>query len=58
MEYEYGVPEIRLKERRRMRSKELHYFDHPRFGVIALITPYTPPAEVPVETEIPPAAQP
>ena len=58
MEYEYGVPEIRLKERRRMRSKELHYFDNPRFGVIALITPYTPPAEVPVETEIPPAAQP
>lgn len=58
MEYEYGVPEIRLKERRRMRSKKLHYFDHPRFGVIALITPYTPPAEVPVETEIPAAAQP
>ncbi len=25
-----------------MRSKELHYFDHPRFGVIALITPYQP----------------
>ncbi|HFD80345.1 MAG TPA: hypothetical protein ENK05_08155 [Gammaproteobacteria bacterium] len=33
------VPEIRLRERRRMRSGELHYFDNPRFGIIALITP-------------------
>ncbi|MGB5729800.1 MAG: CsiV family protein [Thiogranum sp.] len=41
-ESEYGVPEIRLRQQRRMRSKELHYFDHPRFGVIALITPYEP----------------
>jgi len=51
-DYEYGVPEIRLKQQRRMRSKELHYFDHPRFGVIALITPYEP-VEVPPETDIP-----
>ena len=56
---EYGVPDIRLKEQRRMRSKELHYFDNPRFGVIALITPYEPiqvpeePVEVPVETDLP-----
>jgi hypothetical protein len=42
---DYGVPDIRLKEQRRMRSKELHYFDHPRFGVIALITPYETAAE-------------
>jgi hypothetical protein len=49
---EYGVPEIRLRQRRRMRSKELHYFDHPRFGVIALITPYEA-VEVPPETDIP-----
>jgi len=62
----YGVPEIRLRQQRRMRSKELHYFDHPRFGVIALITPYEPePVEVAPETDIPtdmdspaPAAQP
>jgi len=47
---EYGVPEIRLRQQRRMRSKELHYFDHPRFGVIALITPYEP-VEVAPETE-------
>jgi len=28
-----------LKESRRVRSKEIHYFDHPYFGVIATITP-------------------
>ncbi|UCE76837.1 MAG: hypothetical protein JSU62_01010 [Gammaproteobacteria bacterium] len=38
----HAVPEFRLKEKRRMRSKELHYFDNPRFGALALITPYTP----------------
>jgi len=39
------MPEIRLTEQRRMRSNEIHYFDNPRFGVIALITPYEPPPE-------------
>ncbi len=34
-----GSLQLRLTEQRRMRSKELHYFDHPRMGVIALITP-------------------
>jgi hypothetical protein len=34
---------FRLTESRRMRSREIHYFDHPYFGVIALITPYEPP---------------
>jgi len=34
------LPEIRLTEKRRMRSQEMHYFDNPRFGVIALITPH------------------
>jgi hypothetical protein len=28
-----------LRQTRRMRSNERHYFDHPRFGVIAIITP-------------------
>ena len=28
----------RLAERRRVRSNENHYFDHPAFGVIARIT--------------------
>jgi len=54
---EYGVPDIRLKQQRRMRSKEVHYFDHPRFGVIALITPYKSPQATP-ETDIPISAQP
>jgi hypothetical protein len=49
---DYGVADIRLKEQRRMRSKELHYFDHPRFGVIALITPYERPAPS-ADTEAP-----
>jgi len=44
---DYDLPEFRMKQRRRMRSKELHYFDHPKFGVIALIMPYTPPVQEP-----------
>ncbi len=40
---EFELPQFRLTESRRMRGKELHYFDHPRFGVLAVITPYTPP---------------
>lgn len=39
-----ATPEFRLRENRRMRSKELHYFDNPRFGALALITPHTPAA--------------
>lgn len=31
---------FRLQESRRMRSKEVHYIDHPYFGIIALITPF------------------
>jgi hypothetical protein len=34
---------FRLTETRRMRSKELHYFDHPVFGVVALVTPRPAP---------------
>lgn len=30
---------FRLRESRRMKSKEVHYLDHPMLGVIALITP-------------------
>ena len=59
---DFELPEFRMQQKRRMRSKELHYFDHPKFGVIALITPYTPPA-APVDTVSPdtvitPAVQP
>lgn len=35
-----AAQEFRLSETRRMRSGELHYIDHPQFGVLALIVPY------------------
>jgi len=47
-----------LNEKRRMRSKRLHYLDHPEFGMLVLITPYDgPPAgqEPPAETPVTPA---
>ncbi len=42
---------FQLKERRKMRSAELHFFDHPRFGALALIsrTEETRPAPEAVE---------
>jgi hypothetical protein len=40
-----GVEVYRMTERRRLRSKELHYFDHPSFGLLAMITPYQLPGE-------------
>ena len=40
-------PAFRLNEKRRMRSRELHYFDHPRFGMIAVVTPYDAPEDEP-----------
>jgi len=40
-------PAFRLREKRRMRSRELHYFDHPRFGMIAMVTPYDAPEDEP-----------
>jgi len=30
----------RVRDHRRMRSRELHYLDHPKLGVLILITPY------------------
>ena len=43
----YEIPEeggqrYVLRQTRRMRSNERHYLDHPKFGVIALITPSKP----------------
>jgi hypothetical protein len=40
-------PAFRLREKRRMRSREVHYFDHPRFGMIAVVTPYDAPEDEP-----------
>jgi len=30
---------VRLKQRRRVKFNEVHYFDHPRFGVVVTISP-------------------
>jgi hypothetical protein len=35
-----GYRVFRLQQSRRMRSSEIHYLDHPLFGIIALVTPY------------------
>src|SRR5690606_21227136 len=35
----------RLVEQRRVRTEELHYFDHPKFGVIVTVRPI-PPEEI------------
>jgi hypothetical protein len=48
---------FRLTESRRMRSQELHYFDHPKFGVVAQITPYQLPV-IEMSVPAPPAATP
>ncbi|MDT8403696.1 CsiV family protein [Sulfuriflexus sp.] len=40
-----NIEHFKLVESRRMRSKEVHYLDHPYFGIIALITPYERGAE-------------
>ena len=33
----FGNEHMELNESRRMRSEELHYFDHPKVGVIAIV---------------------
>lgn len=35
-----NIEYFKLEDSRRMRSKEIHYIDHPYFGIIAMITPY------------------
>jgi hypothetical protein len=41
-----GVP-VRLRETRKVKLREIHYFDHPLFGVIVQVTPWMPPNEDP-----------
>ncbi len=36
---------FRMQTSRRMRSSEIHYIDHPMFGILVLITPYEDPDE-------------
>lgn len=38
-----NTPAYRLREKRRIKSSELQYFDHPRFGLVAMVTPYSAP---------------
>jgi hypothetical protein len=43
-EGESGSPVFELREKRRIKkSGTVHYFDHPRFGMIATVTPYISP---------------
>lgn len=42
---------IPMHQSRRMRSGELHYLDHPRLGVLALITPIEAPVVAPDEDQ-------
>ena len=37
--YFVATESVRLQQRRRMRSTELHYLDNPEFGLLVLITP-------------------
>ncbi|MDH5710882.1 MAG: peptidoglycan binding protein CsiV [Gammaproteobacteria bacterium] len=37
--------EFEIKSQRRMRSKELHYLDHPLLGVLVLVTPIETPEQ-------------
>jgi len=39
LERRHAVRGFHLQESRRMRSKEIHYLDHPLFGVVVLVTP-------------------
>lgn len=39
-----AVVQFRMQNHRRMRSGELHYLDHPAFGLIVLFTPVETPA--------------
>jgi hypothetical protein len=47
--------QYRMQAHRRMRSKELHYIDHPLMGVLVQITPYEAPEPEPIAT--PPTAE-
>ena len=52
--------QFELKESRRMRSGELHYFDHPVFGMLLRATPYEAPGGeyLPAPTQQQPATDP
>jgi hypothetical protein len=49
------APRLPLSTERNVRSRELHYFDHPYFGVLVMVAPYEPAAASP-PGEVGPAA--
>jgi len=55
-----STPAYRLHEKRRIKSSELQYFDHPRFGLVAMVTPVSAPQPAteatPAEPAVPSAA--
>lgn len=54
MEAWQAIRGFQLKESRRMRSTEVHYLDHPLFGMVVLVTPYELPAPPPTEIRLDP----
>jgi hypothetical protein len=52
------LQDYRFFESRRMRSKEIHYFDHPLMGVIVKVTPYEPEIPKPEPEPVTPVPQP
>lgn len=50
------LQDYRFFQSRRMRSKEIHYFDHPLMGIIVKVTPYEP--EIPAPEPVAPVPQP
>ena len=51
-----GAP-IRLFESRRMRLGELHYLDHPLFGMLVQVLPYRVDGKAGAEETVPPAGE-
>jgi len=41
----HTTPQFELREKRRINSNVVHYFDHPHFGMVAMVTPYVSPEE-------------
>lgn len=44
-EFEQGPISYRIYEKRRVKSGELNYYDHPKFGMVLLVTPVNMPTE-------------
>ena len=53
-----STPAYRLREKRRIKSSELQYFDHPRFGLVAMVTPVSAPKPATETTPAEPPATP